>query len=297
MNCQWLKSDFEHIKDLISFSRLPNSLIISGNNNIGKNYFSLNIASTYLDTDFSSIDSCQHYTIIELEEGAKFIKVDQIRNLLNTIYLSSNKRVIYIKDADNLNESSSNCLLKILEEPPSGVLFILRVNKISNILPTIISRSTVLKCKVPESKDMNDLINITGTLDIYDYLNQKNNQTTEVEGNYSYIDLLFDNLISVVNSETTASEFSKSYASYEIDIVIDYLLLEILNLKKIKALSSHDQLTSESRYKFSKHFIDADNNKLDMLYSKIINIKKNINIINDSELVLYAIAILFKRLL
>ncbi len=232
-----------------------------------------------------------------MEEGAKFIKVDQIRNLLNTIYLSSNKRVIYIKDADNLNESSSNCLLKILEEPPSGVLFILRVNKISNILPTIISRSTVLKCKVPESKDMNDLINITGTLDIYDYLNQKNNQTIEVEGNYSYIDLLFDNLISVVNSETTASEFSKSYSSYEIDIVIDYLLLEILNLKKIKALSNHDHQISEGRYKFSKHFIDADNNKLDILYSKIINIKKNINIINDSELVLYAIATLFKRLL
>ena len=140
MNCQWLKSDFEHIKDLISFSRLPNSLIISGNNNIGKNYFSLNIASTYLDTEISSIDNCQDYTIIELEEGAKFIKVDQIRNLLNTIYLSSNKRVIYIKDADKLNESSSNCLLKILEEPPKHAIFILATTENQKLPETIVSR-------------------------------------------------------------------------------------------------------------------------------------------------------------
>tara|TARA_Y100000590_G_C15666858_1_gene994808 strand:- start:243 stop:1136 length:894 start_codon:yes stop_codon:yes gene_type:complete len=297
MNCQWLKSDFEHIKDLISFSRLPNSLIISGNNNIGKNYFSLNIASTYLDTEISSIDNCQDYTIIELEEGAKFIKVDQIRNLLNTIYLSSNKRVIYIKDADKLNESSSNCLLKILEEPPTGALFILRVNKISNILPTIISRSSVLKCKVPGKNDFHDLINITDTIDIYDYLNLNSNEIKEIEDNYSYVDLFLNNLVSVINNEITVSDFSKSYSLYDIDVIIDYLLLEILNLKKIKSLNNLKQDKSRGKYRFVDYFIDTDRDNLDILYNKIINIKKNLNIINDSELALYAIAILFKRLL
>ncbi len=72
--------------------------------------------------------------------------------MLEKIYLKVEKRIICIQDAEKLNASSSNSLLKIIEEPPLGTKFILTTSKLSSIIPTIISRSTVLKCKIPQKK-------------------------------------------------------------------------------------------------------------------------------------------------
>ena len=48
-----------------------------------------------------------------------------------------------------LNQSSSNALLKMLEEPPRGVIFIMTVNQDSDLLPTLISRSVIYRIHSP----------------------------------------------------------------------------------------------------------------------------------------------------
>ncbi|MDD4850798.1 MAG: hypothetical protein PHO10_08905 [Gemmiger sp.] len=49
-------------------------------------------------------------------------------------------RVLFIYGAQNLNGSSANAMLKILEEPPEGVLFLLTATSAATVLPTIRSR-------------------------------------------------------------------------------------------------------------------------------------------------------------
>ena len=47
---------------------------------------------------------------------------------------------MHIKGADKLNGASANALLKVLEEPPEGVLFILTAPSEANVMATIRSR-------------------------------------------------------------------------------------------------------------------------------------------------------------
>ena len=77
------------------------------------------------------------------------IRIDQIRNIkifLSQQPIESSKKVILIVDAHLLNESASNCLLKILEEPTNG-LFILITSKLNSLLDTIISRCQLIRFK------------------------------------------------------------------------------------------------------------------------------------------------------
>lgn len=73
----------------------------------------------------------------------KIISVDQIRGLTGQAafgpVLSSHK-VCIINEADTMNAEAANSLLKLLEEPPEGWLFILIASSVSRLLPTILSR-------------------------------------------------------------------------------------------------------------------------------------------------------------
>ncbi|UKI54539.1 MAG: DNA polymerase III [Treponema succinifaciens] len=70
------------------------------------------------------------------------LPVLQIRNFSSWAHLSSSNgiKVLIIENADLMADSARNALLKILEEPPEDVIFILTTTKRGAILPTILSR-------------------------------------------------------------------------------------------------------------------------------------------------------------
>jgi DNA polymerase III delta prime subunit len=74
------------------------------------------------------------------------ISIASIRSLLHDISLTPNGkiRIGIIKQADRLNRSSANILLKNLEEPPPNVIFILTAKR-ANIIPTIQSRCRTVR--------------------------------------------------------------------------------------------------------------------------------------------------------
>jgi len=74
---------------------------------------------------------------------ANTIKINSIRDIKKFISLNFDDliyRFIIINDCDLMNETSQNALLKSLEEPPEGVIFILITSNISRIRETILSR-------------------------------------------------------------------------------------------------------------------------------------------------------------
>lgn len=75
-------------------------------------------------------------------------KVETAREIRKDAFLVPNdgKNKVYIlEDSQNMNDSSENALLKILEEPPQGVFFLLTCQSASAMLPTILSRAMVLR--------------------------------------------------------------------------------------------------------------------------------------------------------
>jgi len=57
----------------------------------------------------------------------------------------SQRKVFVISEAERLNNSSQNCLLKVLEEPPKYCSIILLCSRLEKLLPTTKSRSQILR--------------------------------------------------------------------------------------------------------------------------------------------------------
>ena len=77
------------------------------------------------------------------------ISVEEIRKIKHFFSLTStqsNWRIVIIDTIDDLSNSAANSLLKVLEEPPKGGLFLLICKNKNNLLPTIISRCQLLEC-------------------------------------------------------------------------------------------------------------------------------------------------------
>ncbi|HBG66423.1 MAG TPA: DNA polymerase III [Treponema sp.] len=70
------------------------------------------------------------------------LPVSQIRNFSAWAHLSSaaGRKILIIENADVMADSARNALLKILEEPPEDVTFILTSTRRGAMLPTILSR-------------------------------------------------------------------------------------------------------------------------------------------------------------
>lgn len=67
-------------------------------------------------------------------------------------------RVCLIRSVERMRDEAANALLKILEEPPPGRVFLLTTQSLTGILPTIISRSRVLQFGAVPLKDIAALL-------------------------------------------------------------------------------------------------------------------------------------------
>lgn len=84
---------------------------------------------------------------------SKDIKIEQIRQLADFMNISTHRqglRVVVLYPAEALNTPASNALLKTLEEPPPGTVFLLASNSLDRLLPTILSRCRKFALPLPD---------------------------------------------------------------------------------------------------------------------------------------------------
>ena len=86
-----------------------------------------------------------HPDIVELggDGGARSFHIDTVRELRETAYLLPNeapRRCIILTNVGDMTEQAQNALLKLLEEPPPHLVFILTCENRAELLPTVQSR-------------------------------------------------------------------------------------------------------------------------------------------------------------
>lgn len=153
--------DFE-IKNIINNSIIKNRILHSymfiGTNFTSKEKIARDFAKNILclNEDKTNCNKCKScleiennnhpdFKIIDLEDGEKSIKIEQIRKMQEEVIkkpIVSEKQVYIIKNAETMTIGAQNCLLKTLEEPPEYVTIILLVDNENQILNTIKSRCT-----------------------------------------------------------------------------------------------------------------------------------------------------------
>lgn len=101
-----------------------------------------------------------------LPEGASnTIKTDQVRAVLKAIAQkphTSAEQVVVITQADRLNTAASNALLKALEEPTETTRWVLMSARPMQLLPTIRSRTVVLRLPPLSESQVRDSLSEKG---------------------------------------------------------------------------------------------------------------------------------------
>lgn len=153
------------VESFLLSDRIPHAILIEGDEGTGRHTLAAFLAKAAVcEEKLRPCDSCRacrmaenssHPDISYLlpEDGKKNITVSQIRTLRAEAFIKphmATRRVFVIDGADRMNEQSQNALLKVLEEPPPGVIFILICLSRTSLLETIISRCTAISLSCPE---------------------------------------------------------------------------------------------------------------------------------------------------
>ena len=146
------------LNKLIDEDKVGHAYLFFGREGIGKKMMAIEFAQKIMEKNEGKINDSD-FKIIYPEND--IIKVEQIRELINDIYLKpviSKKKVIIINDANKMNDNAQNALLKVLEEPPSYAIIILIVNNKEKILKTILSRVTEIAFEALSNDELKQII-------------------------------------------------------------------------------------------------------------------------------------------
>lgn len=141
----------EQFARLIDEDRVPHAMIFAGPAGVGKTMMAIAVASALVGRRvFPDLASREGEAVAGDKDDAFYLaplgamlKVDQFRQLQGELALQGEagcRRVCIIDHVETMNTEFANRMLKILEEPPSGVCFILITDQPDLLLPTIISR-------------------------------------------------------------------------------------------------------------------------------------------------------------
>lgn len=164
----WQHTLWEQMQQRRVAGQLPHAILLSGPAGVGKRHFAQHLAAALVcESEQLAVQPCgqchacqlvssgTHPDIkwIEPEDEGKQIKIDVIRELIRASTLTTQakgRRVFVLTPAHAMNESSSNALLKTLEEPVASSQFILMSDQPHRLSATIRSRCQVVDFKPVE---------------------------------------------------------------------------------------------------------------------------------------------------
>lgn len=120
------------------------------------------------------VDSNNYPDIKVIEPEGNWIKKSQLLELqkeYNNTSLLGKKRIYVIKNAEKLNSSSANTMLKFLEEPEEDIIALLVTDNRYHVIDTILSRCQILTLK----EDTYSFEDKDGLLDLLDCILNPNN--------------------------------------------------------------------------------------------------------------------------
>jgi len=168
----------ESLRRLIAGGRLPGSMLFTGDEGIGKKLFALELAKALDCRHRNGVEACDECSSCKRISGSTFppfsgepdnrerliwsehadvamvrpfkqiIRVPPMRELereANFRPFEGAARVFIVEDAHYMNDSASNALLKILEEPPATSHLILTTSNPTALLATIRSRCQIIR--------------------------------------------------------------------------------------------------------------------------------------------------------
>jgi DNA polymerase-3 subunit delta' len=178
------------LRRMLEAKRLPGAMLFVGEDGIGKKLFALEIAKALNCRSPQGVEGCgkcaaclriskfnypqssesddwkriiwtDHPDVGMVVAPRRVLLVDQMREIegaANYRPFEGAARVFLVEDADKLNDSSANALLKVLEEPPHTSYIILLTSRPAMLLPTIRSRCQMIRFSPVAAADIENYL-------------------------------------------------------------------------------------------------------------------------------------------
>ena len=167
----WQLQEWQLLSQQIAAKKLPHALMFAGTKGIGKRHLAMSLAQLLLCLSpiegtpcgkcrgcmLNKVQNHPDLIVISPEEGAKGIKVDQVRALIDDLGKTAQQggyKVVVLEPAEAMNANAANALLKSLEEPAANTLLVLVCHTPSAVLPTIRSRCQMRLLPTPNSEQV-----------------------------------------------------------------------------------------------------------------------------------------------
>ena len=157
----------ENLKKEAALNKVSASYLFYGDRRVDLLFYALQFSKMIMTAGFPEdssekeeierkIDNYQYPDVEVINKENENIKIDEVREIIYSAIessYSSPKKIFILSSIENLRKESSNALLKILDEPPKDVYFIL-LSRTLDIIPTIKSRTVKFYMKSKNNEDL-----------------------------------------------------------------------------------------------------------------------------------------------
>jgi DNA polymerase-3 subunit delta' len=161
----WLKGPQQRLRSALEMGHLPHSLLVLSVPGLGAEHLAnwmtaLVLCESQATRPCDACPSCRLLRsdthpdahVVRLEEDAQQIKIDQVRELIESLTLKSYRggyKVGVIEGAEALNANGANAFLKTLEEPSADTVLIMIARPNHRLPATVASRCLRLRLSPP----------------------------------------------------------------------------------------------------------------------------------------------------
>lgn len=192
----------EKIRKLIDgLERLPSFILIVGDKGSGKKTVAEYISNKFLWTLYPTTGVS--YTVPD-------VKIATIRDIIANSYKQIAPMLYIVPDIDTMSTEAQNSILKITEEPPNRANFVMTVNDINNVLPTIKSRAYTIYMDRYTVQELDEYLTSTGKHTnaddiVFDICETPGEINTFLECGGKKFSTFVDNVVDNLYSVTTAN--------------------------------------------------------------------------------------------
>lgn len=263
----WQGNQWKRLVKQAAGHNLPHAFLFTGQAGVGKTRLAMNLAAFLLCETVSektnlteACGECKQcklfeaethpdFKLLQPEDGASSIKVDQVRSLVDFFGHSSlqgGRKLTILEPAESLNINAANALLKTLEEPSSNSVIILVSHQAGLLLPTIRSRCQVVDFPIPSESDTIDWLIRQGNVEqnhSKEALQQilmlahqapfKALEYLEINALSEYQKML-DELSIFLKNEKLSSELASRWNDDQANLRLSWMLLWLEQLLKLK---------------------------------------------------------------
>ena len=182
----------ERLRNQIRNGRPFHAYIFEGADGIGKRRLAYTFAQALLCRNPQEGEPCEKCTACKKAVSGNHADIhyiapdgitindevlEEVQEILYSKPFDGNKNILIIDKADTMTARAQNRLLKIVEEPGESAVIIFLTEKINRMLPTIVSRSIVVKLKPADREEIREfLMRETGA----------DEASAEIAASYSY---------------------------------------------------------------------------------------------------------------